>query len=300
MSTMYSQRWQDRDDLSPFFNLGKKMGFGSFELSHIVTSAALDALDPGAARIVSVHHPCPAGTISGEDQLTSADRDCRRRAEQGLRRSMHTARRVEAEAVVLHLGPAGATDSGIRQLAFELLSRYQAGQRSSERYGDLLERISERLDRCEPEIMEKAAASLRSLAEEAASLGIRLGLETAYYPYELPRPVAMGQLLDYVGNPSLGAWLDTGHVAAQENLGLQTFDEWQRVVGGRWIGAHLHDIVGVRDHLVPGMGELSFSDIVGHMPTDVQLTLEVDYYFEPDEVTAGLDHLRTEGILYPE
>jgi sugar phosphate isomerase/epimerase len=102
----------------------------------------------------------------------------------------------------------------------------------------------------------------------------------------------MAWLLDTLSDDPLGALLDTGHVGAQANLGRFGFDDWHGAVGDRWLGVHCHDVVGLRDHLVPGMGGVDFDQIAGIVPPGAIVTCEVDWYFAEDELRAGLRVLR--------
>jgi sugar phosphate isomerase/epimerase len=105
----------------------------------------------------------------------------------------------------------------------------------------------------------------------------------------------MRQLLERTAGSPLGAWLDTGHVFAQQNLGLHSIEDWLGVVGDRWLGAHLHDVVGLRDHLIPGTGAVPFAELGPRLPEDAVRTCEFDWYFAPEEVVSGAHLLVRSG-----
>lgn len=294
---MYLQRFADRRDLPGFVALGRRLGFAGVELGHVVEAAALERLAPGEADVPAVHHPCPA--LPGGPaavNLLAPSAMARRHAADAVLRTLETALRYGSRVVVLHLGRAeDAAGEAARRLTFELTSRHAAGQAATSRCVAVADELRCTLDAVEAEWMGPAVDTLGPVAEAAAGAGVRLALETGYAPYELPRPPGMSRLLDELGGSGLGAWLDTGHVGAQVSLGLASYQDWSISVAARWLGAHLHDVVGVRDHLVPGMGGVDFSAVLGILPADAILTCEVDWYFTPEEVRAG--RARIEALL---
>jgi len=297
LSTMYFQRWVDRGDLGPFFSLGSQMEFTQFELSPVLSPDALAEVDPSEVSIAAVHHPCPRPrAFDPGDRLTAADPAARARAAELLGRTIETAARLGAPAVVLHLGRVEDTpDEMIRRLRFELESRYRAGQRAGGRYAAVLDRLKACLVERAPPHLQHALEALPPVLEMARRHGVRVGLETGYYADDLPGPLGMAELLDALGSEGLGAWLDTGHVGAQVNLGLERIEDWFGAVDGRWLGVHLHDVVALRDHLVPGLGELDFAAIGRNLPPTAIRSCEVDWYFTPEEVVRGVRHLTRTG-----
>ncbi len=295
---MYFQRWPDQRDLAPFFELGRAIGFDRFELSHILAPETVAGIDPGQATIAAVHHPCPLPPDHDPaDRLTSSDPAARARAAAGLRATIATAARLGASAVVVHLGHVeDDPEQTGRRLRFELESRCLAGQRGTPAYRRVLERLDDFLAEREPAHLNRAIDALPAVLAFARERGVRIGLETGYHAHELPGPAGMRRLLRALGDPSCSAWLDTGHVGAQVNLGRAGWDDWFDAVGDHWLGVHLHDIVGLRDHLVPGMGELDFAAPARWLPAGAVRTCEVDWYFSPSELAAGIAALRDAGL----
>jgi sugar phosphate isomerase/epimerase len=293
LSTMYLQRYSDRHDLPGFAALARELGFTGVELGHVVEAPALVTLTPGDASVPSVHHPCPAaaGGPSGAS-LAAEDTHARRKAEAGIRRSMDTAVRYGARAVVVHLGTADG-DEGVatERLAFEAMSRFRAGQQGTVRYQRVLSDLKDARRRLDTAQVPRALGCLLRLAEDADRRGLTLAIETGFRPHDLPGPDGMRYVLEALATPRVQAWLDTGHVGAQANLGLEAFEVWRRVVAGRWAGAHLHDVVGLRDHLVPGSGNVDFASAIEALPNDAVLTCEIDWYHDADEVRSGREHI---------
>lgn len=308
LSTMWHQRFPTPADLRPFFTAARAMGFDRFELSHTHPSDALATIPPEIV-IASVHHPCPNDgplALGPGDDATSPDPAARARWRDALRRTIETARRLGAGAVCAHLG--GAHDETVRQLWFELHSRYQAGQADSPRYGQALAELRARLAEVEPAAIERAAAVLSGVVDDLRSAGVALGVETGYHAWELPTAGGMAALLAAIDaavpgaalgpDAVIGAWLDTGHVGAQVNVGTATFDGWFEAVRGidaRWVGVHWHRVVGVRDHLAGVWGRSEAAAVLAGIQSagrGVHHTLEVDWYFDPSEVEEAARSLR--------
>lgn len=290
LSTMYAQRFPGaiEHDLTPFFDAGRAMGFERFELSHILSPEAVERVIAARPAIETVHHPCPAGTpLMPGDTFTSEDREARSRAAEGLVRSIDIAARLGARFVVLHLGPAPDPGGEIGRLGFELVARVLAGGGNGERAERARERLRERLDAVSLAALERAGDALEVGMERARRLGIRLGVETGYHPHDLPDPTGLRTLLEQTDPVTVGAWLDTGHVGARAAMGMADVEAWMTAAGDRWLGAHVHDLVGLRDHLAPGSGRLEFGALLGALPAAAALTCEVDWYLDPSEVEAG-------------
>lgn len=306
LSSMWHQRFPDADDLRPFFAAGRAIGFERFELSHTHSTAALATIPPDVV-IASVHHPCPNDgplALRPGDDATSPDPAARARWRDALRRTIDTAERLGATAVCAHLGTAH--DEQVRKLWFELHSRYQAGQSGTARYARALAELHDRLAQVEPAAIARAVDVLAEVVDDGRAAGVAIGVETGYHAWELPTAAGMAALLAGVdaARPGaaagpravIGAWLDSGHVGAQVNVGTATFEglfEAVRAAGGRWVGVHWHDVVGVRDHLAMGDGtipqdrllqRLAEAADVGKAGPLLTSTLEIDWYFSPEEV----------------
>ena len=56
-----------------------------------------------------------------------------------------------------------------------------------------------------------------------------------------------------------GYWHDTGHVPANEVSGPIAGNALLRKYADWFIGIHLHDAIGLDDHIPPGAGEIDFT-----------------------------------------
>ena len=284
------------DNLKDFFAAGRAMGFQRFELSAVVTPAMLDGFRPGEAVITSLHYPCPRVPFlspSDDAYLSSSDEARRLKAVEKAWRTIDTAVLVGAKAVVLHLGQVEEA----RQAQERLRELFRQGRKGTPEYQEALRQfIAIRRITGTPHF-QAARRSLEEIAAYAAKKGIVLGLETRYYPHEIPDFREMESLLRDFDPHVVGYWHDTGHAQAQENLGLTPHEEWLKAFSPRMVGIHLHDIVGLQDHRPPGMGEMDFEMIAHYLSEGVIRTCEISSSFSPEEVMAGVAFLHRKGCL---
>lgn len=291
LSTMWLQNRYDR--LVDFFAAGREMGFTRFELSHIVSVKMIEDFRPGEWLIAAVHDPCPRPGDSRTLNLASPDEGVRGRSVEVSRETIDTAARAGAPLVCLHAGQVEMS----RSYEFELRSRAQAGRRDTPEYAAALARLIEVRAQTQDQHLEALLRSLKELRSYAGERGIRLACEVRYHAHEMPNFDETGVVLRHFSDPTLGFWFDTGHAQALAHLGLESLDAWLEGYGDRILGVHFHDIVGLRDHLVAGIGELDFAAMAPRIPADAVRTCEFDWYFTPAEVQAGVRHLQETGCL---
>ena len=145
--------------------------------------------------------------------------------------------------------------------------------------------------------MRSVRRSLVELAEYAARMGVRLGLENRYHYHEIPLPDELDELLHMDCGDVVGYWHDVGHAQALENLGFGPHEEWLQRFAQRMVGVHLHDIVGLQDHLAAGLGRLDWELVARYLPKDALRTCEFQTSNSPQEVTAGVRLLVEKGCV---
>jgi len=296
LSTMWAiGRFQS---LADFFTAAKTLGFARFELNHAVNSSLLDGLNLNGQRITSVHEPCPADvsttTLKARDWLVSSlDEECRRQGARAVRRSIDLAQEIGAGAVVVHAGKVNADP----QLEQELRALIGAGQAHAPTYREMKERlVAARAAQVEAHL-DAVRRSLVELAAYAGRAGVRLGLENRFYYLDIPLLGEMGALLDLVDDGRVGFWYDVGHTQSLERLGFDSHEEWLRRYAPRMIGAHLHDIRGLRDHYAAGLGETDWDMVAAYLPADIIRTCEFRDDNTPEQVAAGLQFLADKGCI---
>ncbi len=286
---MYMQHkgWSVRE----FWHRARDMGFAGIEISHIIWEEDVEGIRPGELPILAVHAPAPkrrgpAGWDAMRD-ISSPDETKRRWAVAQVEHTIRWAARMDANLVCVHMG----TVEGIAREVWALEQRYLAGQRGHPIYEHERERVRAHRATQAGIHLEAARRSLDTLISLAAKEGVRLGLESRRYFHEIPTLEELEVLLSPYDSTVVGFWYDVGHCQALANLTFIPHEAWWNRVTGRLVGVHVHDVVGLRDHLIPGMGEVPWKEVKPVLTTADVITFEVDWYFTEEEVQHGLAYV---------
>lgn len=296
LSTMWGiGRFQNLDG---FFTAARALGFRHFELNHAVNSAMIGGVSLDGLCISSIHEPCPAdvsiSALKNRNHLVSApNEEDRQRAVAAVKRSIELAHRLGAQVVIVHPGRVDICP----ELERAVIDLYKQGRAVETEYSLAKARlVSARAAQAQINL-RSARRSLAELAEHSARLGIRLGLENRYYYHEIPLPDELDELLGTDGGDTLGYWHDVGHAQALENLGFGRHEDWLRRFAPRMLGVHLHDIVGVQDHLAAGLGHMDWDMVARYLPGAALRTCEFQAFNSPQEVAAGVRLLIEMGCV---
>jgi sugar phosphate isomerase/epimerase len=274
--------------LAGFFAAGGELGFARFELNHATDSAMLEGLSLDGATIASIHEPCPAdlspADLRERDWLISAtDEENRRHGVTAIRRSIDLAHKLGTRVVIVHAGRVAINP----RLEATLARQYDEGRAERPGYVRARQRLVRARAQRAPAAMRSVRRSLLELAEHAARVGIVLGLENRYHYHEIPLPDELDLLLDLGCGEVVGYWHDVGHAQVLQHLGFRSHEEWLRRFAGRMVGVHLHDVVGLRDHLAAGLGQMDWGMVARHLPARALRTCEFRAASSPQEVAAG-------------
>ncbi len=286
LSTMWMQhRFQD---LPAFWEAAQALGFAGIEVSHVVRQEQVADLRPGHVPIRAVHYPAPVQpspfSQPADVLLSSPDPEARAWAVEQGRHCLRFAAAMGAQAVCVHLGTVDMPT----HLEWALEQRFLGRQRSTPYYRALRDRILAERARRQTPFLEAARRSLDELTPVARELGLRIGIESRRHYREIPSLDELTLLLDEQDPDVVGFWYDMGHVEVLHNLGYHQHQEWLNRFGPRIVGVHIHDTLGLRDHLLPGLGELNFGHIANYLPGDAVRTLELDWYYSQEELAAAL------------
>jgi sugar phosphate isomerase/epimerase len=284
--------------LEKFFITARRLGFTKIELNHQVSSTMLSGIRLDRYPISSVHEPCPADisveTLKSRDWLISAvDEDCRRQGVISIKRSIDLAVELEVEMVVIHAGNV----RGNQALENEVFRLFISGSAQSQEYLEARRCFADERHRLIAPRLEATKRSLKELIEYARRVGVRLGLENRYHYLDIPGLDEMGLLLDLADPDLLGFVFDVGHATALDRLGFYPFEDWLRRYAGRLFAVHLHDAIGIYDHLAPGLGEVDFSRVASYLSRDVLCTMEIEGGNTPAQVKAGIKNLADSGCV---
>jgi len=172
------------------------------------------------------------------------------------KRTILTARQLEAKAVVLHLGRVEIADYTRELIALKL-----KGNKQVNKFKTLKEKMMIERKKNAPIFFDSTYKSLKYLSNLAFNEGIKLGLENRFYYREIPNYQELQILLDNFSKKNTFFWYDTGHAYIQEKLGFDKVSDYLDNLGEKILGAHLHDVINLSDHKAPFTGEINFNNL---------------------------------------
>ncbi len=291
--------WGEGDeDLAVWARRSRELGLAAVELEYRRSAAGLPhlrrVLTEHELRVSSLHAPFPRPEAEGDPlqlaDLAAEDEEARRYAESLVARTLEEAARWGAGVVILHAG-------NIRRLR-PLESELAAFCRTGRKDGGFRQRWEElrRLRFVEaPRHLGRVQQALGRLAGRARDLGVVIALENRADYRDLPSLEEMGMLLEEFGD--VGFWYDVGHAYRLAVLGFYSQEDWLERYGGRLVGMHLHDSLGLSDHRPPGTGEVPFGRLLPFLPSHGLRVLEVQKGYTSEGLSRSLDFLHAVGVL---
>lgn len=233
----------------------------SFNLSLPMIKEILNLKKTHQLNIVSLHNFCPT---PDELQRTRALPDCyslssldieeRKKAIFYTKRTIELAAKLQAKAVVLHLGFVDIPVS-----TRKLIHLFYKGKRDTALYKKALAQILKERNMYKNLYLEAVFRSIEELLKFAISNNVMLGIENRYYIREIPNFEEINLILSQFCNTNIYYWHDIGHAQVMENLGITKQRTFLSSFRERMIGIHIHDIVGMDDHRAPLTGEFDFN-----------------------------------------
>ena len=252
------------------------------------------ALKRSGLKVVSVHNYFPIPPLlshmkGGGDLflLSHPDSEKRREAIKWTTRTIRHAGDLGASAVVLHCGRVEMVHEMDR-----LRDYFNTGRIASEEARTFIDRKQQERDRLKPGYVDSLLFSLDRLVPVAQKEHIILGLENRYHYHELPGPDDFEILFAEFGGAPLGYWHDTGHAHANERLGILADGEILQRYAAELVGVHLHDAIGLDDHIAPGKGEIDFEAVRPLLTKDMPQVVELKPGTPEADVAAGLYFIR--------
>jgi sugar phosphate isomerase/epimerase len=275
----------------------RDLGFEYAELSHgtrvSLMPGILDAVDAGEIKISSLHNfcPLPMGVNHSAPNLYQFSDERPRERELAHKHTLRTldfAVRVKAPLVVLHVGSIemkGYTD--------KLLEMLENGEKESTKYKKLCDELSAKRDKSKKEFWARTIESLKTLAPEAVSRGVKMGVENRQALEELPVESDYDFLFREITSPNLVYWHDTGHAQIKENLGFINHRLHLESRRERLAGFHIHDVkFPGKDHCAPGTGMIDFAALKPFVKSEHIKVFEFSPSLTSDQANGGVEHLR--------
>lgn len=274
----------------------RELGFEYAELSHGIRISLLpgifEAVDAGEIKISSLHNfcPLPLGYNHPNPNIYKFTAQKHQEWDNALkysRKTLETAVRVGAKAVVLHFGrlPLGKVT--------EMLSEAISADNKA-RHAEVMEALMQERERVKDAPQTRAIKLVSELAVKAAELNLQLGLEIREAVEEIPLEGDYPAILNGFPPETVGYWHDIGHAQIKANLGLINHRAHLETVSSRLIGFHLHDVVYPdQDHRAPGMGSIDFKGLAGYAAGDKIKVMELNPSVTPEEVKTGFAFLKS-------
>ena len=273
-------------------------GFGGIELEYRIESPVFHQMVPALERtgltVASIHNYFPIPSIiphsrGGGDLflLSHPDKEERLEAIKWSTKTIEHANDFEAVAVVLHCGRVEM----VHQME-KLRHYFDTDRIDTEEARAFIDRKLQERDRIKPQYVDSLLFSIDRLIRIADKQNIILGLENRYHYHELPGPDEFEILFSEFSGGPLGYWHDMGHAHANEKMGILADGEMLNRYSDHLVGIHLHDAIGLDDHLAPGKGEIDFEALRPVFEKDIPAVMELKPGTPGSDVSEGLRFIR--------
>lgn len=266
----------------------------SYRISEDLYKQIKDPLKRSGLKAVSVHNyfPIPSARSKSKGSgdlflLSSSDSEERQNAIRFTTKSIEHAGELGAAAVILHCGFVEMDHQ--MQVLYKYFSSNQLGSEEAQIF--IQNKLMER-DRCKSEHLENLLFSLDRLLPVAEKQSVLLGLENRYHYHELPGLDDFDKIFANFEGAPIGYWHDTGHAHANEALGLIPRKSLLQSYSDQLIGIHLHDAIGLDDHIPPGSGEIDFKALRTFLKPDTIKVIELKPGIPGSKVSEGIQFIR--------
>ena len=123
-----------------------------------------------------------------------------------------------------------------------------------------------------------------------------MGLENRFHYDELPTLNDYELIFTELDGAPLGYWHDTGHAHVNEQLTIVPAGNLLRNYVDKLIGVHLHDAIGLEDHLAPGTGEIDFKPLKSCLKPGTLKVAELKPQMSEAEVLQGVRFIQEKII----
>jgi len=250
----------------------RELGAAAVELGYRLSARQLDeavqALPELGLKVSSVHNFCPIPGDGPSDRhpsnyyrLSAQDEQERCKAVLWTKVCVDTACRVGARVVVIHAGIIAMDNDP----SIELVRLCKQGKSSLPDIQSALRKVLDIRLQARGPYLDAVRRSLREVMPYAREKNIIIGLETRYYPTEIPNGEEIGELLAEFGKQGMMYWHDFGHAEVNDRLGIMTHRDYLERYQDRLIGYHIHGVAGIKDHLAPFTGDFDLTTVLPYV-----------------------------------
>ena len=272
---------EDNVDVRSMLRSVKDMGLDAVEFGYTLTQAQVEEMIPlmkeMGIKAASVHNFSPIPNdrpsprhVSNYYRLTAVDEEERISAVQWTNHSIDTAARAGAPVVVIHAGMIELGDPR----SPELLNLYKEGKVNAPEFAAARAKLLEERERVKGPHLEALIKSLNVVMRYAQTKNVKIGLETRYYPTEIPDYKEIGELLNRYRGQGMGYWHDVGHAEVNSRLGITPHEQYLKSYGRNLIGVHLHGVLALRDHNAPFYGDFGLEAVLPYFKKDMIRVIE--------------------------
>ncbi|MDP8259892.1 MAG: TIM barrel protein [Candidatus Gygaella obscura] len=277
----------------------KHLGVDFIELGYNITPLRLkeinNLLPKVGLKVSSVHNYCPLPlegmpkrSLTDRYRLSSLDETERKNAVNATKVTIETAASFNASVVVLHAGTVEFDQDSTKQL----LQLYRKEAKDSSEYENMKSSfLTYRTNSCEV-YLKSAMNSIEELIPFAVEHNVRLGIETRYYPNEIPDFQELEIIFKVFNNEQVVYWHDLGHAEVSERLGFTKHKKFLEKHKKRLYGMHIHDLKGIDDHLAPFTAEMDFSLIEPYINKHTLLVVEAHSQATKEELKHAVKKLK--------
>jgi len=265
-------------------------GFDEIELSFNLLPSFVDEIarliPTKNAKVVSLHNFCPIpdgverqSALPDCFSMSSIDEDERVRSVAQTKKTIETAARLGARAVVLHTGRVQIEDR-----TRDLIRLFETGNVHTKSFQDLKDDMArERKERRQP-FLDNTFRSLEELDGYARSRHILLGVETRFYYREIPCLDEIPMVLERFKGSQIRYWHDCGHAQLMEHLGFCRHEDFLDAGRDALVGVHLHGIRGCSDHQAPVNSDFDFKRLLPYISRDTIKVIEAHHPATADQI----------------
>ncbi len=259
----------------------KAVGLNTIELGYRLTVKDLKELIPllkeMKMQVSSVHNFCPLPDDapsprhpSNYYRLSAVENEERQKAVVWTKKAIDTAHRVNCSVVVIHAGTVELSNDPTA-----MLRAYKTGQQAPTEFIRMRDEILQEREKNKGPFLKSMVKSLDEITVYAREKKITIGLETRYYPTEIPNFAEIGYLLKRYDASVMGYWHDVGHAEVNVRLGVvKAHQDYFDRYAHRLIGMHIHGVQGLKDHQAPFAGDFDLNPILPYLKKEVIRVIE--------------------------